>query len=137
MYAASIFISSLATIALSSIYFLQNASFLLLVSLRILIGAAHGALFPVTYTLWSQWAVPNERGTLSSVGFCGTNIGTCKRKLISFEIILYFLLHSFYCTCWWSVMSSCKFWLDTYIPFIRYSWFYMASIMDVASIGFT
>jgi len=87
MYAMSIFISSLATIALSSIYFLQNSSFLLVVSLRILIGAAHGIVFPVTYTLWSQWAVPNERGRLSSIGYCGTNLGTCKKKIDLIEFL--------------------------------------------------
>ncbi|CAF3970941.1 unnamed protein product [Adineta steineri] len=76
MCAMAICISSLATIALTSIYFLKNNSLIIVVSLRILIGAAHGTLFPVTYTLWSQWAVPNERGTLTSIGFCGTNIGT-------------------------------------------------------------
>ncbi len=90
MYAMSIFISSLATIALSSIYFLQNSSFLLVVSLRILIGAAHGIVFPVTYTLWGQWAVPNERSTLSSIGFCGTNIGTCKKEFCLVKIFLHF-----------------------------------------------
>lgn len=80
MAAAAIFISSLATIALGSIYFFPEISFPIVVTLRILIGAAHGVLFPVTYTLWAQWAVPTERGTLSSVGFCGTNIGTCKEN---------------------------------------------------------
>ncbi|CAF1272103.1 unnamed protein product [Adineta ricciae] len=76
MSATAVFFSSSATIALTSIYYFENASFPLVVSLRILIGAAHGILFPVTYTLWSQWAVPNERGTLASIGFSGTNIGT-------------------------------------------------------------
>ena len=80
IYAVSVFISSLATIALSSIYYLENASFILMVILRILIGAAHGTLFPVTYTLLARWAVPDERGTLSSVGFCGTNLGTGRRQ---------------------------------------------------------
>jgi len=89
MCAMSLFISSLATIALSSIYFLPDYSFLLIVSLRILIGVAHGIVFPVTYTLWSQWAVPNERGTLSSIGFCGTNIGTGERK---FYLIKFFFI---------------------------------------------
>ncbi len=76
LFAISLFISSSATLALSSIYFLENISFLLIVSLRVLIGAAHGIVFPITYTLWAQWAVADERGTLSSIGFCGTNIGT-------------------------------------------------------------
>ena len=76
----SIFISSLATIALPSAYFLPNISHFLIAVLRILIGAAHGVLFPVTYSLWAQWAVPDERGTLSSIGFCGTNLGTCKSR---------------------------------------------------------
>ncbi len=80
MFASSLFTSSLATIALSSIYFFENISFILVVSLRILIGIAHGIVFPVTYTLWAQWAVPNERGTLSAIGFSGTNIGTGKKE---------------------------------------------------------
>ena len=78
LFASSIFISSLATIALSTAYFFENISFPLVFSLRMLIGAANGVLFPVTYTLWAQWAVPNERGTLSAIGFSGTNIGTGK-----------------------------------------------------------
>jgi len=78
--AISIFISSFATIALSSIYFFQTRSVPLVVSLRILIGAAHGPFYPVLYTLWGQWAVPNERSTLMSIGYCGTNIGTCKKR---------------------------------------------------------
>ncbi|CAF0724232.1 unnamed protein product [Adineta ricciae] len=82
MSAIAIFLSSSATIALISIYYFENISFLLVVSLRILIGAAHGTLFPVTYTLWSQWAVPNERGTLASIGFSGTNIGTSLAVLV-------------------------------------------------------
>jgi sugar phosphate permease len=80
LFAISLFTSSLATLALSSIYFLENISFRLVVSLRILIGAAHGIVFPVTYTLWGQWAVPNERGTLTSIGFAGTNIGAGKKN---------------------------------------------------------
>ncbi|UJR18809.1 hypothetical protein I4U23_021936 [Adineta vaga] len=32
-------------------------------------------MFPATYTLWSQWAVQEERSTLTSIGFCGTNFG--------------------------------------------------------------
>jgi MFS family permease len=112
LYAISIFISSLATIALSSIYFLPNHSFLFVVSLRFIIGAAHGVLFPVTYTLWAQWAVPNERGTLTSIGFCGTNIGTCRRE---FYLVKFFsnFLNSFYYACWWCFMSLCEFWLDS------------------------
>jgi len=90
MFVMSILISSLATIALSSIYFLPNYSFLFVVSLRIIIGAAHGVLFPVTYTLWAHWAVPNERGTLASIGFCGTNIGTCRRE---FYLVKFFFIY--------------------------------------------
>jgi predicted MFS family arabinose efflux permease len=73
-------ISSLATIALSSIYHLENASFILMVSLRILIGAAHGTVLPLTYTLWAHWAVPDERGTLLSITFCGASMGAGKRQ---------------------------------------------------------
>ena len=80
LFTIAIFISSLATFTLSSLYFFEKISFLLIVILRIIIGAAHGVLFPVTYTLWAHWAVPNERGTLASIGFSGTNIGTSKMK---------------------------------------------------------
>jgi sugar phosphate permease len=90
MSAMAVFISSVATIALSSVYFIEGSSFFLVVALRILIGAAHGVLFPVTYTLWAQWAVPNERGTLTSIGFCGTNLGTGKRTFVSSA--MFFLL---------------------------------------------
>jgi ACS family sodium-dependent inorganic phosphate cotransporter len=81
MYAMALFISSLATIALSIIYYIENISFPLIVALRILIGAAQGAIYPATYTLWSKWAVPDERGTLLSISFSGSNIGTCKKRL--------------------------------------------------------
>jgi MFS family permease len=81
MYTMAIFISSLATIALSGLYYLENISFPLIVALRILIGATHGAVYPVTYTLWAQWAVPDERGTLLSISFSGSNLGTCKKIL--------------------------------------------------------
>ncbi len=51
-----------------------------MVSLRILIGAAHGTVLPLTYTLWAHWAVPDERGTLLSITFCGASMGAGKRQ---------------------------------------------------------
>ena len=51
-----------------------------MVSLRILIGAAHGTVFPLTYTLLAHWAVPDERSTLLSITFCGGSIGPGKRE---------------------------------------------------------
>jgi len=58
------------------IYFLNDIHFILAVILRVLVGFGHGPLFPATYTVWSMWAVPLERGTLTAIGFCSTNLGT-------------------------------------------------------------
>lgn len=48
----------------------------LIFALRFITGLAHGVLFPATVALWSVWAVPHERSTLASIGFCGTHLGT-------------------------------------------------------------
>ena len=50
--------------------------------LRFIIGIAHGVLFPATISLWSVWAVPQERSTLASIGFCGTQCGTSLTMLL-------------------------------------------------------
>lgn len=76
IYVYCLLISSIATLALSVIYFLENQHFLYVFVLRIIIGFAHGALIPATYSLWSVWAVPHERGTLTAIGFSGINFGT-------------------------------------------------------------
>ena len=106
MFAISILTSSLATVALASIYFFERISFLLVVSLRIIIGAAHGIVFPVTYTLWAQWAVPNERGTLAAIGFSGTQLGTGKLIFNGCKSIL-IVLSSCDCPRRWSSLSLC------------------------------
>ena len=62
---------------MSLIYFLDDVGLYLAIVLRVITGIGHGPLFPATYTLWSMWAVPLERSTLTSIGFCSTNLGTC------------------------------------------------------------
>lgn len=76
VYATSLGISSLATLALTIMYLMSNTQFILIFILRFIIGLAHGVLFPATVALWSLWAVPQERSTLASIGFCGTHLGT-------------------------------------------------------------
>ncbi len=55
---------------------MSSTHFILIFILRFVIGLAHGVLFPATVALWSLWAVPQERSTLASIGFCGTHLGT-------------------------------------------------------------
>ncbi len=63
-------------------YMMSNTQFILILILRVIIGLAHGVLFPATVALWSLWAVPQERSTLASIGFCGTHLGTSFTMLI-------------------------------------------------------
>ncbi|CAF0973342.1 unnamed protein product [Adineta steineri] len=76
VYAGSLGTSSLATLALTIMYMMSSTQFILILILRFIIGLAHGVLFPATVALWSLWAVPQERSTLASIGFCGTHLGT-------------------------------------------------------------
>ena len=78
MFAGSLLSSSIVTIAISAIYLLDNHQFYVALVLRIVTGFTHGPLFPATYAVWSMWAVPLERSTLTSIGFCSTNLGTCQ-----------------------------------------------------------
>ena len=82
VYAGSLTISSFATLALTSMYLMPSTHFTLLFILRFIIGLAHGVLFPATIALWSVWAVPQERSTLASIGFCGTHLGTSVTMLL-------------------------------------------------------
>jgi MFS family permease len=77
-FAFGLLLSSTATLAMAIIYFLHSFYFPVAVILRVIAGIGHGPLFPATYTVWSMWAVPLERSTLTSIGFCSTNLGTCK-----------------------------------------------------------
>lgn len=78
IYIYCLLISSIATLALTFIYFFESKHFIYVFVLRIIIGFAHGALIPATYSLWTVWAVPQERGTLTAIGFSGINFGTGK-----------------------------------------------------------
>ena len=78
LVAISILLSSIATVAIPVIYFIENYQFYFALAFRVVIGFTHGPLFPATYVFWSMWAVPLERSTLTSIGFCSTNLGTCQ-----------------------------------------------------------
>ena len=82
VYACSLGTSSTATLALTIMYFMSSTHFILILILRFIIGLAHGVLFPATIALWSVWAVPQERSTLASIGFCGTHLGTSMTMLV-------------------------------------------------------
>ncbi|CAF3466602.1 unnamed protein product [Rotaria socialis] len=82
VFAGSLGVSSLATLALTVMYVMENTHFITLFVLRVIIGLAHGVLFPATVALWSLWAVPQERSTLASIGFGGTHLGTSFTMLI-------------------------------------------------------
>lgn len=71
-------------------YFMSNTHFALLFVLRCIVGLAHGVLFPATIALWSVWAVPQERSTLASIGFCGTHLGTSLTMLLGGFLCRYF-----------------------------------------------
>ncbi|CAF2343474.1 unnamed protein product [Rotaria sp. Silwood2] len=114
IYIYCLLISSIATLALSIIYLLDTMHFVFVFILRIIIGFAHGALIPATYSLWSVWAAPQERGTLTSLGFSGINFGTaiimltggfCCRYIDSGWIYLFILssLLGFLWIPWWSI----------------------------------
>lgn len=78
MFAGSILLSSIATLAMCCIYFLDGLSLYLALLFRVIIGFMHGPIFPASYVVWSQWAVKEERSTLTAIGFCSNNLGTCK-----------------------------------------------------------
>jgi MFS family permease len=82
VYAGSLFTSSIATLALTIMYIMSSTHFSLIFALRFIVGLAHGVLFPSTIALWSLWAVPQERSTLVSIGFCGTHLGTSITMLV-------------------------------------------------------
>jgi predicted MFS family arabinose efflux permease len=82
VYAGSLLTSSVATLALTTMYMMSSTHFSLIFVLRFMIGLAHGVLFPATISLWSVWAVPQERSTLVSIGFCGTHLGTSLTMLV-------------------------------------------------------
>ncbi|CAF3562240.1 unnamed protein product [Rotaria sordida] len=82
VYACSLSTSSVATLALTIMYFMSSTHFILMFILRFIIGVAHGVLFPATIALWSVWAVAQERSTLVSIGFCGTQFGTSLTMLL-------------------------------------------------------
>jgi predicted MFS family arabinose efflux permease len=84
-------------------------------ALRFTIGLAHGVLFPSTIALWSLWAVPQERSTLVSIGFCGTHLGTSLTMLIGGILCRY--LHSGWIYIY-SLSGILGFiWLALWIPF--------------------
>ncbi|CAF0997152.1 unnamed protein product [Adineta ricciae] len=82
VYAGSLFTSSVTSLAMTSMYLMPSTHFTLMFTLRFIIGLAHGVLFPATIALWSLWAVPQERSTLASIGFCGTQFGTSLTMLL-------------------------------------------------------
>ncbi|CAF1507024.1 unnamed protein product, partial [Didymodactylos carnosus] len=76
VYFMSLFTSSIITLISCGMYFMADTEVILIVIFRFFIGITHAVIYPVTMTLWSQWAVPEERGTLISIGYCGTHLGT-------------------------------------------------------------
>jgi sugar phosphate permease len=90
VYAGSLSTSSVATLALTMMYTMSSTQFSLMFALRFIIGLAHGVLFPATIALWSLWAVPQERSTLASIGFCGTHLGTSLTMLVGGILCRYY-----------------------------------------------
>ncbi len=84
MFAGSLLLSSIATLGICVIYLLNTFSYPLALIFRVVIGFTHGPLFPATYAFWEKWAVPSERSTLTSIGFCSNNLGTGKVNILFF-----------------------------------------------------
>lgn len=55
---------------------IANASFSLLVIIRILEGIFEGVTFPAMHALWSRWAPPLERSKLVTAAYSGSYFGT-------------------------------------------------------------
>ena len=72
----SLLLSSSASLMMGIIYFLNRGALVVAVFLRVLTGLGHGPLLPATYRVWSLWAAPAERSTLTAIGFCSSNLGT-------------------------------------------------------------
>jgi MFS family permease len=89
IFTGSLLLSSIATLGMCCIYFMDTFSFYLALLFRMVIGFMHGSLFPASYTVWSQWAVTAERSTLTSIGFCGNNLGTCKSIFVLIFLFSY------------------------------------------------
>lgn len=53
-----------------------RASVGLLVALRILIGLCEGVVFPANHAVWTKWAPPLERSTLTTISVSGAHVGT-------------------------------------------------------------
>lgn len=47
-----------------------------LVALRVFIGLCEGVVFPANHAVWTKWAPPLERSTLTTVAASGSHIGT-------------------------------------------------------------
>ena len=88
VFTFSILLSSTATLGMATIYLLDDIHLMLAIILRFISGFGYGPALPATYTFWTVWAVPLERSTLTSVGFCSMHLGT--GNLIVFSIYIYY-----------------------------------------------
>jgi MFS family permease len=88
VYIFSILLSSTATFGMATIYFLDDIHLILAIILRFMSGFGFGPALPAAFTFWTVWAVPLERSTLISVGFCSMHLGT--GNLIFFSIYIYY-----------------------------------------------
>lgn len=95
-------------------YFMSSTNFTLIFTLRFIIGLAHGVLFPATIALWSLWAVPQERSTLVSIGFCGTHLGTSLTMLTGGILCRYLSSGWMYLFCISGILGF--IWLSLWIP---------------------
>ncbi|CAF3185752.1 unnamed protein product [Rotaria socialis] len=114
VFATSLTVSSTATLALTIMYVMSSTHFALMFILRFIIGLAHGVLFPATISLWSVWAVPQERSTLASIGFCGTQFGTSLTMLLGGISCSYLASGWMYLFVLTSVLGF--IWLSLWIP---------------------
>ena len=99
---------------MTTMYWMSSTHFTLMFAFRFVIGLAHGVLFPATIALWSLWAVPQERSTLASIGFCGTHFGTSVTMLFGGLLCRYFHAGWMYLFSLTSVFGF--IWLALWIP---------------------
>ena len=129
-------LSSSASLMMGVTYFLNRGALFLAVVLRVLIGLGHGPLFPATFRVWAMWASPVERSTLTSIGFCSSNLGTGNehtRFLFPYEDYDVLYIHSGDYVLWWSSLSLCYVGMGLHICSHWLFWFHMASVMAMVS----
>jgi MFS family permease len=100
----SVILTSSTTMGMAALYFVHDIQFIIAVILRLITGFGYSPVFRSAYTFWAIWAVPAERSTLTSIGFCSMHVGTGKS---TFFFVTDNFIFSLSCNDvnWWSLLS--------------------------------